>query len=186
MAHGAELAGDGASAAPKAVPPAEAVALSREANDRAADAIQRFPSRLRALMTLPMSDSPAALAELERCAAIPGHAGIMSYGRAGDRALDDPASEEVIAAAARLELPVFIHPQIPPPRVRDASYRGFDPVADLALATFGWGWHIEAGIAALRLIGRGTFGRHPGPQIIPGHRARCSCSPRIASTASQT
>ena len=40
---------------------------------------------------------------------------------------------------------------------------------DLALATFGWGWHIEAGLAALRLILRGTFDRHPGLQIILGH-----------------
>lgn len=54
---------------------AEAVALSREANDGAAEAVQRFPSRLRALMTLPMSDPEAALAELERCATIPGLVG---------------------------------------------------------------------------------------------------------------
>jgi predicted TIM-barrel fold metal-dependent hydrolase len=151
------------------LPPAEAVALSRDANDRVAEAIQRFPSRLRALMTLPMSDPQAALAELERCATIPGHVGIMSYGRNGDTALDDPANDEVIAAAARLKLPIFIHPQIPRPSVRDASYRGFDPITNLGLATFGWGWHIEAGIAALRLIVRGTFDRHPGLQIVLGH-----------------
>jgi hypothetical protein len=44
-----------------------------------------------------------------------------------------------------------------------------DPVTDLALATFGWGWHVEAGIAALRLILRGTFDRHPELQIVLGH-----------------
>ena len=37
------------------------------------------------------------------------------------------------------------------------------------LATFGWGWHIEAGLAALRLILRGTFDRHPELQIVLGH-----------------
>jgi len=81
----------------------------------------------------------------------------MSYGRSGDRPLDDPVYDELFAAAASLRRPVFLHPQIPSNAVRDASYRGFDPTTELALATFGWGWHIEAGTAALRLILRGTF-----------------------------
>ena len=58
---------------------------------------------------------------------------------------------------------------MPPNPVRDASYRGFDPMTELALATFGWGWHVEAGLAALRLIARGTFDRHPDLQIVLGH-----------------
>ncbi len=42
-------------------------------------------------------------------------------------------------------------------------------MTDLALATFGWGWHLDAGIAALRLILRGSFDRHPDLQVILGH-----------------
>ena len=53
--------------------------------------------------------------------------------------------------------------------MRDASYRGFDATTDLALATFGWGWHLDAAIAALRLILRGTFDRHPHLQVVLGH-----------------
>ena len=151
------------------LPAREAVALSRDANDRASAAVDRHPTRLRAMTTLPMSDAAAAVAELERTANAPGHVGIMSYGRCGERALDDPVYDELLATAARLRRPVFIHPQIPPNAVREASYRGFDPTTDLALATFGWGWHIEAGLAALRLIVRGTFDRHPDLQIVLGH-----------------
>lgn len=151
------------------LPASEAVALSRDANDRASEAVDRYPSRLRAMSTLPMSDPDAAVAELERTASATGHVGIMSYGRSGERSLDDPVYDELLATAASLRRPVFIHPQIPPNAVRDASYRGFDPSTDLALATFGWGWHIEAGLAALRLIVRGTFDRHPDLQIVLGH-----------------
>jgi len=147
----------------------EAVALSRDANDRVSAAVDAYPSRLRAMTTLPMSDPDAAVAELQRAASNPGHVGIMSYGRSGERPLDDPAYDELLAVAASLRKPVFIHPQIPPTAVRDASYRGFDPTTELALATFGWGWHIEAGTAALRLILRGTFDRHPDLQIVLGH-----------------
>jgi predicted TIM-barrel fold metal-dependent hydrolase len=151
------------------LPIREALALSREANDRASEAVDRHPSRLRAMTTLPMSDPDAALAELQRSATATGHVGIMSYGRSGDRPLDDPAYDDLLGAAASMRQPVFVHPQIPPNAVRDASYRGFDPTTDLALATVGWGWHLEAGLAALRLILRGTFDRHPDLQIVLGH-----------------
>jgi hypothetical protein len=151
------------------LPASEAIALSREANDRATEAVDRHPARLRTMTTLPMSDPDAAVAELQRTANAPAHVGIMSYGRSGERALDDPAYDELLAAAAGMRQPVFIHPQIPPNAVRDASYRGFDRTVDLALATFGWGWHMEAGLAALRLIVRGTFDRHPDLQIVLGH-----------------
>jgi predicted TIM-barrel fold metal-dependent hydrolase len=151
------------------LPAAEAIALSREANDRATAAVQRHPTRLRAMTTLPMADPDAALAELERTAGGDAHVGVMAYGRCGDRPLDDPAFDAVLGAAARLGRPVFIHPQIPPGAVREASYASLDPVLGLSLATFGWGWHMEAGLAALRLIVRGTFDRHPDLQIVLGH-----------------
>jgi predicted TIM-barrel fold metal-dependent hydrolase len=151
------------------LPSPEAVALCREANDRASAAVARHPTRLRVMTTLPLSDPDAALAELERSAQAPGHVGVMTYGRSGERPLDDPVYDPLLAAAERLGRPVFVHPQIPTSAVRDASYRGLEPTLDLALATFGWGWHIEAGIAALRLILRGTFDRHPDLQVVLGH-----------------
>ncbi|KAB2976883.1 amidohydrolase family protein [Streptomyces sp. SS1-1] len=64
---------------------------------------------------------------------------------------------------------IFIHPQIPSDALRDAAYRGIEPLTDLGLATFGWGWHIEAATAALRVIPRGTLDRHPDLQIVLGH-----------------
>jgi hypothetical protein len=151
------------------LPAREAIALSRDANDRASEAVGNHPTRLRAMTTLPTSDPDAAVAELQRTADARGHVGVMSYGRSGERPLDDPVYDDLLATAASLRRPVFIHPQIPPNAVREASYRGFDPTLDLALATFGWGWHIEAGLAALRLIVRGAFDRHPDLQIVLGH-----------------
>jgi uncharacterized protein len=152
------------------LPAAEAVALAREANDLASEAVAAHPDRLRAMTTLPLSDPAAALAELERTAGDPAHVGVMAYGRSGEHPLDDPAYDEVLGAAATLGMPLFVHPQVPPDAVREASYSGLgDPTIDLALATFGWGWHLEAGTAALRLILGGSFDRHPDLQIVLGH-----------------
>ncbi|WIB68180.1 amidohydrolase family protein [Curtobacterium sp. MCBD17_035] len=148
--------------------PADAVAASHDLNDAAAAAVARRPERFLAMATLPMAEPSAVVAELERAADL-GFVGAMVYGRTGDVPLDDPRYDDLFAVAAARGLPVFIHPQIPPRAVREASYSGFDPMTDLALSTFGWGWHLEAAVAALRLIARGTFDRHPDLQIVLGH-----------------
>jgi uncharacterized protein len=148
--------------------PAEAVSLCRELNDRALAAVARHPTRLRALATVPMAEPRAVAPELERAARL-GAVGAMVYGRTGETPLDDPRYDELFATAAARGLPLFIHPQIPPTAVRTASYAGLGAMTDLALATFAWGWHLEAGLAALRLIARGTFDRHPDLQIVLGH-----------------
>jgi predicted TIM-barrel fold metal-dependent hydrolase len=148
--------------------PADAVSLSREMNDLAVEAVHRDPSRLRAMSTLPMADPSAVAGELERAAGL-GFVGAMVYGRTGETPLDDPCYDELFAAAATLGQPIFIHPQIPSRTIRQAAYAGFDPMTDLALSTFGWGWHLEAAVAALRLIVRGTFDRHPDLRIVLGH-----------------
>lgn len=154
--------------ATQGLPAAEALPLCRQANDLAAEAVRNHPTRLRAMATLPLADPGAVAGELERAAGL-GLVGTMVYGRTGETPLDDPRYDDFFAAAAALEQPIFIHPQIPPAAIRAAAYSGFDPMTDLALATFGWGWHLEAGLAALRLIVRGTFDRHPGLQIVLGH-----------------
>lgn len=148
--------------------PAEAVTLSRETNDIAAEAVHRHPSRLRAMSTLPMAQPSAVAGELERAAGL-GFVGAMVYGRTGETPLDDPCYDDLFAVAASLGQPIFIHPQIPSNTVRQASYSGFDPITDLALSTFSWGWHLEAAISALRLIARGTFDRYPDLKIVLGH-----------------
>lgn len=148
--------------------PADAVFLSRETNDLAVEAVRRNPCRLRAMSTLPMAEPSSVATELERAAGL-GCVGAMVYGRTGEITLDDSCYNDLFAAAEALGQPLFIHPQIPSQTIRQAAYAGFDGMTDLALSTFGWGWHIEAAVSALRLIVRGTFDRHPGLKIVLGH-----------------
>lgn len=146
----------------------EAVPLSRDANDAAAAAVAAHPDRFRAMATLPLADPAAAARELERASAL-GLVGAMVYGRDGDVALDDRRFDDLWAAAVALRQPIFIHPQVPSLGVRRAAYSGISDAADLALATFAWGWHLEAGTAALRLMASGALDRHPDLQLILGH-----------------
>jgi predicted TIM-barrel fold metal-dependent hydrolase len=38
-----------------------------------------------------------------------------------------------------------------------------------ALATAGWGWHIDTALHVIRLILSGVFDRYPGLQLVVGH-----------------
>jgi predicted TIM-barrel fold metal-dependent hydrolase len=150
------------------LPPAEAVPLARDANDFLAAAVRAQPDRFAALATLPTPDPLAAADELDRAVTRLGLVGAQLVPLTGERYLDHESFRPVFEAAAGLGVPLYIHPGQPLKIVREASYGGFDDRTNLNLATGGWGWHVEAGLATLRLILAGTFDRHPDLQIVLG------------------
>jgi predicted TIM-barrel fold metal-dependent hydrolase len=148
---------------------ADSVDLARRVNDGIAEAVARHPDRFQAFATLPVSDPDAAARELERCVETLGFKGTMLCGRVGTRNLDHPDLQPIFAAAAKLNVPILLHPRTPDAPVRDAYYSGFTPELDTAFANFGLGWHYDAGIQFVRLVLAGTFDRHPNLQVILGH-----------------
>jgi uncharacterized protein len=153
----------------QSLPPAEAVPLARDANDFLADAVKRRADRFAAFATLPTPDPQAAADELERCVTQLHLVGAMLFPRTGETYLDHDRFRPVFEVAAQLQVPLYIHPALPPPSVRDAYFSGFDDFTNMVLSAGGWGWHADAGLATLRLILAGTFDRHPDLQIILGH-----------------
>jgi hypothetical protein len=95
--------------------------------------------------------------------------GAAINGHSQGRYLDDPDFEPVLDRAAALNVPIYLHPTIPPAAVIASSYAGFSAEVTFALATVGWGWHINTATHLLRLILGGVFDRHPELQIIIGH-----------------
>lgn len=147
----------------------QAVRLARLSNDMAAKAVAANPDRLQAFATLPTPDPREATRELERCVGDLGMKGAMLTGRTRDQPLDAPEFLPIFETAAKLRMPVYLHPQIPIKAVRDAYYTGFGDTLDAIFAAGGWGWHADAGVQALRLILSGLFDRLPDLQIILGH-----------------
>ncbi len=152
-----------------AIPADEAVPLTREINDQLAAAIAAHPDRFAGFATLPMSKPEAAAAELERCVNTLGFKGTLISGPTNDRFLDDPSFRPILETAAALDVPIYLHPAPPINAVRDVYYAGFDPAVSGIFATFGWGWHMETGVHALRMILGGVFDRYPNLQLILGH-----------------
>lgn len=149
--------------------PEPAVELARQMNDLVAGIVKKQPDRFQAFATLPTPDPQAAARELERAITELGCQGAMLYGRTRERNLDHADFLPIFEAAANLRAPLYIHPQSPQPPVREIYYSGFGDKVDMAFASFGWGWHLETGIQAVRLILSGIFDRFPDLQIILGH-----------------
>ena len=151
------------------LPPDDATRLQVETNDLIAELVAAHPDRLQGFATLALPAPGAAAQELERAVTKLGLQGALLFGRTGERNLDHPDNWPIFEAAASLRAPLYIHPQLPQPRVRAALYSGFDEAIDNAFASFGIGWHYESGVQFLRLALAGVFDRFPELQVVLGH-----------------
>src|SRR4029079_18021500 len=93
----------------------------------------------------------------------------MIYGTPENRFLDHPSYDSLLAAAVELDVPIYIHPNVPMPAVQEIYYSGLPEGSDRVVATAGWGWHSEVAIHILRMVFAGTFDKHPKLKMIIGH-----------------
>ena len=148
---------------------AEGVGLARDMNDVIGQAVAAHPDRLAAFAHLPMRSPQAAADELERAVRDLGFRGALINGLTQDRFLDDPRFDPILARAEQLDVPLYIHPGIPPEAVRKAYYDGLPGMAGFLLSIAGWGWHSETAIHVLQLVLSGALDRHPKLKLIIGH-----------------
>jgi uncharacterized protein len=149
--------------------PKQAIRLAREANDYLADAVAAHPDRFAAFATLPTAAPGAAADELERATGELGFKGALINGHVQGKFLDAPEFWPIFERAERLAVPIYVHPTVPPPAVREAYYGGLTPQFAQALSMAGWGWHVDTGLHGLRLIAGGVLDEYPTLQIIIGH-----------------
>lgn len=144
-----------------------AVPLIRRVNDRLAAAVAANRSRLAGFAALPTADPEAAADELERCVEL-GFKGAMLHGMSNGEFLDLPKFWPIYARAEKLDVPIYFHPAFPHQTVSSIYY-------DHYLAEYpmfqrpAWGYAVEAGTQAVRLVLSGLFDRHPRLKVILGH-----------------
>ena len=154
---------------PDLVPGADGVAMAREMNDHLAAAVGRHSDRFAGFAVLPMQSPDACAAELVRAVKDLHFVGALINGTTEGRFLDNPSYDALLAAAVELDVPIYIHPHLPPEPVRQAYYAGLEPGAGRVLESAGWGWHSETAIHVLRMVIAGTLDRHPRLRLIIGH-----------------
>jgi 5-carboxyvanillate decarboxylase len=139
-----------------------AAALAALANDRLAEIVRSAPRRFGGLATFAPQDPAGAAREMERAVRELGLNGFIVNSHTGNEYLDDPKFWPILEAAEALERPIYIHPRNPP-----------DPMADLfrgnRLQSAIWGFAVETGTHAMRLIVSEVFDRFPKLQIVLGH-----------------
>lgn len=147
----------------------EGIALARDINNTLAGAVRAHPRRLAGFAHLPMASPEAAADELERTVREHGFCGALINGLTDGRFLDDPVFATILQRAEQLDVPIYVHPNLPPESVRKAYYDGLPGHAGFTLSIAGWGWHSEVAIHVLRLALSGALDRHPRLKLIIGH-----------------
>jgi uncharacterized protein len=151
------------------VPGPDGIAMAHEVNDHLKAAIDRHPDRFAGFANLPLQSPEACPAELERAVKQLGFLGAMVNGTTAGRFLDHPSYDGLLAAAAALDVPIYIHPHIPPEPVRKAYFSELPEGPSRVLETAGWGWHSETAVHLLRMVVAGTLDKHPKLKLIIGH-----------------
>lgn len=140
-----------------------AVAKARQMNDFVAERSAAHSGRFGGWAALPVQDPKAAADELRRCVTQLGFYGAMINGRTNGECLDLPKFLPIWETAAELNVPIYLHPGAEPvPPVDD--YKGYP-----SLMNIGWGWSVETGFHALRIMASGLFDRFPDLQLVLGH-----------------
>ena len=120
------------------------------------------PDRYAGLAAIAPQDPAAAAKELERGVRTLGLKGAIVNSHTQGEYLDDEKFWDIFAAAEALDVPVYIHPNTPPnDMIKPFMARGLDGAV--------FGFAVETGLHALRLVVSGVFDRFPKLQIVLGH-----------------
>jgi gamma-resorcylate decarboxylase len=117
----------------------------------------------------PAAGPRGSAAELDRTVKDLGAVGALATATpiSGDentaRYLDESPVDPFWARVNELDVPVYLHPRVPPPN-QQRMYQGYEGLLGSA-----WGFGVETSTHALRLILSGLFDRYPNVNVILGH-----------------
>lgn len=145
------------------------VSFARAYNDGLAQTVAEHSTRFAGFATLPVTAPEAAADELERCVREFGFVGTMINGTTNGKFLDAPEFEPILARAEALDVPIYVHPNLPVKGIFDLYYQGLPGTTGFTASMSGWGWHSETAVHILRLVLSGALDRHPDLKIVVGH-----------------
>lgn len=117
---------------------------------------------------IPTSMPDAAADELQRSVEELGLKGAMIHGMSHGEMVDAESYWPIFARAEKLGVPIYLHPADPDPEVTKRYYSPYDQSHPMVTRA-AWGFGVEAGTQAVRLILSGVFDKHPDLKILLGH-----------------
>lgn len=140
----------------------KAAKIAEIGNDRLAELIRRHPTRYAGLATIPVQDPRRAVQEMERAIRTLKLNGVMINSHTNGEYLDEEKYWPILEAAAALDATVYIHPRAPSPAMA-APYRKYQ------LEHAIWGYAVEVGLHAVKLMMSGVLDRYPNLRLVIGH-----------------
>jgi len=138
-------------------------ALARKINDELHQVVIKYPKRFVGLASIAYQDPISAAAELDRAVRELGLKGAKIHSHLEGEFLDQQKYWVLFEKAAELDVPLYLHPKMPSPDMAKPYF----PYSALAGPMFGFG--VQTGLQALRLICSGIFDKYPSLKIILGH-----------------
>ena len=144
------------------MPRSDSVRMASVANDRLARIVADRPARFAGLASFAPQDPVAAAREMERAINQLGLHGFVVNSHTDNLYLDDPRFRPILETAEALDRPIYIHPRCPSDGLAG-------PFRDNRLRAAIWGYAIETGTHAMRMITSDVFVRFPKLRIVLGH-----------------
>ena len=141
---------------------ATAVSFARYANDELAAGIRRHPTRLAGMTAIAPQAPAEAAKEIERGVRELGMHAVVVNSHTHGEYLSDRKFWEIFEAAEACDTPIYLHPNTPPANM-------IGPFLESGLDGAIYGFGVETGLHALKLITSGVFDQFPKLQIILGH-----------------
>lgn len=139
-----------------------AVSFAKVANDELAAAVRRHPTRFSGMVAVAPQNPHEAAKEIERGIGQLGLTGVIINSHTHGEYLSDPKFWEIFEAAEANDTPIYLHPNTPPRNM-------IQPFLECGLDGAIYGFGVETGLHALRIITAGVFDRFPKLQMIIGH-----------------
>lgn len=136
--------------------------LATLANDRLAEVVKGNPTRFAGLATFAPQDPARAAKEMERAIRTLGLNGFIINSHTNNEYLDLQKFWPILEAAEALDAAIYIHPRAP-------SDGMAAPFRDYRLDAAVWGYGMEVGTHAVRLMMSGTLDRFDKLKIVLGH-----------------
>ena len=164
-----------------------AIDACKDVNNALAQVIRNHSDRFLGFAMLPTNLPIDAASELRRSVEELGFKGAMIHGLSSGRMVDEKFFWPIFAEAERLDVPIYLHPALPDKEVTERYYAPYDASHPM-LTRAAWGFGVEAGTQAIRMILSGIFDKHPNLQIILGHLGEAIpfWLPRIQESLSRT
>ena len=139
-----------------------AVALARQSNEALAEAVRRHPTRFAGLAAFAPQDPAAAAKEMDHAIGTLKLNGFLVNSHTNSGYLDEARYWPILEAAEALDAPLYIHPRAP-------SDGMAGPFRDYRIEGSIWGYAMETGTHAVRLMLSGVLDRFPRLRVVLGH-----------------